>query len=185
MRANCQGDGVTFHEAGIENPGALGTFQRYHAPRRSTFLKIRAELGRETTARYCLQLAVFSVIATIGTEGLCPMLLVFGVIPRPARKTPSLTQTERSQAVKKAMIDVENEEAKRQIVLGLKHRTGTKVLEASLSLRTLPADSKISVWRTMPKLWDGPHTLISNDGETAFLEMKRGRRIFVSHCVRP
>lgn len=92
MRSNLEVDGVTLHEAAIEHPGAIGTVERYHAPLRSSFLKLLSELERKTTETRFLQLAVFFINSTIGPESLCPMLLVFGIIPRPARKTPCLTE---------------------------------------------------------------------------------------------
>lgn len=39
-----------------------------------------------------LKMAVFDYNSTIGPKGPCPILIVFGVIIRPARKTPSETQ---------------------------------------------------------------------------------------------
>lgn len=84
IRAILEADGVTLQEAAIENLGAIGTVERYHAPLRAAFMKIRDELGLETIYKRCLQMAIFSVNATVGPEGLCPMLPLFGSIPRPA-----------------------------------------------------------------------------------------------------
>lgn len=44
------------------------------------------EMKREFSDKECLSMAVFAINATVGLEVLCPMLLVFGVIPLPTRK---------------------------------------------------------------------------------------------------
>lgn len=103
MKENLSADGVTLHKAAVENPGTIGTVERYNAPLIEAFPKLRSDLGSVTTDRHCLQLAVFAVNATIGPEGLCPMLLVFGALPRPARRMPSKTKLARSQAIEMAM----------------------------------------------------------------------------------
>lgn len=43
----------------------------------------------DTTDDECLQIVVFAANMTIGLEGLCKMILVFGAPPRPARIDPS------------------------------------------------------------------------------------------------
>lgn len=97
---------------------------------------------------------------------------------------PSVTQSEILQAVEQAMLEVEKKQAKVRIAFGLNHTTDTKGLESSIRLRMLPARNKMDIWQTKPKVWDGPYTFISIDGETVIVQMKHGWLIFSSHCVK-
>lgn len=92
MRASLVVDGIALREEAIGNPRVTGTVARYHAPLPEAYLQLRAELDQETTERHCLQFQVLSVNMEIRPEGLFPVLLVFGVIPLPARHPPSQTQ---------------------------------------------------------------------------------------------
>lgn len=185
MRANMDAAGIRLREAPIESPGAIGVVERYHAPLRGIYEKIRKEMARDHTDVECLKMAVFSINATVGPEGLCPMLLVFGVIPRPARSTPSATQMARAEMIDRAMDEVTKLHAKMRLAFGLKHTAGPKGVEQSECLRQLPAGSPVLVFRTASKLWEGPFDFISVSGETAVVQTKRGRRIFRSTCVKP
>lgn len=80
MKENLAADGVTVHEAVVGSPGAIGTVERYHAPLRAAFLKLRSDMHRHITDTHCLQLAVLAVNATIGPKCRCPMLLVSGFL---------------------------------------------------------------------------------------------------------
>ncbi len=64
-------------------------------------------------------MAVKAVNDTVGPEGLCPTLLVFGTIPRPAKMTPSETHIGRAEAMERAMKVVSTEQAKCRVALGL------------------------------------------------------------------
>lgn len=121
----------------------------------------------------------------MGPEVLCPALLVFGAIPRPARHTTSPDQSQRSAAIQKAVEAAETEQARRVLAFGLRHKTGGKGKEMSERLLKLPAGSPVLVYRTKPKEWTGPHKFISVRGETAVVQLDRGRRIFRSTCVKP
>lgn len=55
-------------------------------------MKIGTDLANTVTDAKCLHMEVLPVYATVGPEGLCPILLVFGVIPGPTRPIPSPTQ---------------------------------------------------------------------------------------------
>lgn len=61
MKTNLETAGVTLHEAPVENQGTIGTVERYHAPLGDAHIKIRMELGIDTTDSECLKMAVFAV----------------------------------------------------------------------------------------------------------------------------
>lgn len=56
----------------------------------------------------------------IGPEGLCPTLLVFGTLQRPARNAPSDTQIMRTNAIEKGMKEVRTIQAKRCVSFRLR-----------------------------------------------------------------
>lgn len=186
MKENLSAAGVTLDEAPVETPGAIGLVERYHSPLRKAYEKIRASLTREkATDADCLRMAVFANNSTIGPEGLCPMMLVFGAVPRPARASPAPTQIERQTAIEQAKKEVVKEQAKRRLAFALRHPSGPKGKERSERLRKLPAGSPVLIYRTKTKSWEGPFKFISIEDETAVVQLNRGRKIFRSTCVRP
>lgn len=185
MKSNCQAEGITLREAPIENPGSIGVVERYHAPLRAAYEKLRSDLPRENSDEDCLQMAVYAVNNTVGPEGLCPTLLVFGAIPRPIRTKPSPSQIERASAIDAAMQEVEQEQARQRIRFGLNHPTGSKGGEDKNGLRQLPAGSKVLVFRKTTQKWEGPFLFVSEDGDTAIIQTPAGRRIFSGVCVKP
>lgn len=93
-----EAEGIKILEAPIESPSTMSHVERYHVPLRSAYNKIRESLDRSESNADCLQLAVKATIDTIGPEGLCPTLLVFGTLPRPAKAQPAATQLNRARA---------------------------------------------------------------------------------------
>lgn len=51
------------------------------------YKRIQEDTGRETSGKECLQLSFFATSCTVDPEGLCQELLVFGAVPRPARRS--------------------------------------------------------------------------------------------------
>lgn len=185
FRESAEADGIRIIEAPIESPGSISHVERYHAPLRASYLKIRQSLPRSETDAECLQLAVKSCNDVMGPEGLCPTLLVFGAIPRPARKTPAADQLERARVLDAAMTEVQKEQSKRRVAFGLKHTHGSKGLEESENLRKLPAGAPVYVFRQKSNCWEGPFSFIEITGETVVVQMPSGRKIFRSTVVKP
>lgn len=182
---SAEADGITVLQAPIESPSTMSHVERYHAPLRAAYKKIRDSLPRLESDEDCLQLAVKAVNDTIGPEGLCPTLLVFGAIPRPARKTPAPQQLERAKAIDEAMNAVGKEQAKQRVAFGLRH-FGTPVgREKSYQLQKLPAGFPVYVYRTFCKQWEGPFPIIQTDGETAVIQLPSGRKFFRTNVVKP
>ena len=186
MKANLSAAGITLEEAPIETPGSIGIVERYHAPLRKAYTKIRQDLlKKDCSDQDCLKMAVYACNATMGPEGLCPMLLVFGALPRPARTTPSPTQLQRQTSIEEAKELVLQEQSKRRIAFALRHPGIPKDIETTNDLKDLPAGSLVLVYRTVTKKWEGPFKFISIDGETVVVQLPRGRKIFRSVCVKP
>lgn len=72
---------------------------------------------------------VFALNATVGIEGLCPILLVFGALQRPAR-TFQISQVDSARVLDFAMYEAEREQTKRRLNYGLKHPAGPNAKEA-------------------------------------------------------
>ena len=182
---DCEAEGIMVLPAPVESPSTMSHVERYHAPLRSAYTKIRESLPRSESDAECLQMAIKSVNDTIGPEGLCPSMLVFGSLPRPARNLPSDTQIARAHAIDKAMKEVRKEQAKRRVAFGLKTSGGPLGKESSESLRMLPAGSQVMVYRKDSKKWEGPYTFIHIDNETVTVQLPHGRKIFRSNVVKP
>lgn len=171
-------------QALIESPSTMAHVERYHAPLRAAFLKIRHCLPSSESDDDCLQMALKAVNDTIGPEGLCPTLLVYGSLPRPPRQTPSETQLQKARAIDSCMDTVRKIQTRKRIEFGLKHRGSGKAHENSYKLRLLPAGSPVYVYRTKSKIWEGPYPFIQIEGHTVAVQLPSGRKIFCSHVVK-
>lgn len=97
MRSNVEGTGIKVRDAPIENCGSIGVVERYHAPLHFAYERTRTQFDRTNNDENCMKLAVLAMNTTVGPEGICPALLVFGAIPIAGRKTPGPAQFERSK----------------------------------------------------------------------------------------
>lgn len=84
------------------------------------------------------------------------MLPVFGVLPRSASTTTSLTQLEHAREVDTAMDSASSEQERRRVAFGLRHSGGPKSGEDQHGLHDLPFGTKVLVYRTVSKRWEGP-----------------------------
>lgn len=132
-----------------------------------------------------MKLAVKAIIDTVGPEGRCPTLLVFGTLPRPPRTQPAATQLERAKAKESANIEIQKELAKRKLSFAMKHTHSPKGKEASAKLHSLPAGAPVLVWRETSESWEGPLPFINIDGETVVFQLPHGRKIFRSTVMKP
>ncbi len=166
----------------MECPETMSHVERYHAPLRAAYFKIKATLktGRPPEI---LQLAVKSVNDTTGPEGLCPTLLVFGAIPKPARPGMATTQLERARAVDAAMSEVSKVYARTRVKFGLRHK-GPAGNERN-DLDALFPGAHVLVYRKKANSWEGPFTFIDKMGETVCVQLPYGRKIFLSTVVKP
>ena len=150
--------------------------ERYHAPLRGAYLKLRDEFGKDVHRNEVLQLAVKAVNNTVGPEGLCPTLLVFGSIPRLARMFPSATQLERMRSAEEARKEVQRIHADRKVEFSLKYK-GPYGRERN-DLYEIRQGAEVLVYREKAKEWTGTHTFISIEGETVVVQLKHSRKIF-------
>lgn len=173
--------GIELLHSPIENPASMSHVERYHAPLRKAFQKLEADLPKEKAADI-LQMAVHCVNSTIGPEGLCPTLCVFGAIPKPARNCPAPQQIERARAIDDAIREVEREQTKRKVTFGLRYR-GPYGKERS-DLDNLHFGAPVRVYRPKTDIWEGPFKFIWKDNETVCVQLPNGRKLFRSHVVK-
>jgi hypothetical protein len=73
-------------------------------------------------------MAIKAVNDTVGPDGLVPTLLVFSTYPQmTTTDTPSLTVTERGKAITKAIKQIAELHAKRQVTDVLRQRNGLNI----------------------------------------------------------
>jgi hypothetical protein len=129
-----------------------------------------------------LELATKAVNDTMGLEELIPTLLVFGALPRPARKAPAESQFKRALAIDKAMQEISRIHAERKISFGKRYKGPFGGEREDLEL---PHRSPVLVYREASGVWEGPHRFIFKEGETVCVETSSGRRLFRSCVVKP
>ena len=183
FRDSADAEGIILLEAPIECPSTMTHVERYHAPLRAAYNKIRDSSPRSETDNDCLQMAVKAVNGMIRPEGLCPTLLVYGTLSLPLRRTPAETQIRRAESIDSAMKEVRKEQAKWKISFALRHSGGPKAKEHEQELQ-LPAGSSVMVYRIKSKKWEGPFPFVTIDGSTVVVQMPTGRKIFRSTVVK-
>lgn len=99
--------------------------------------------------------------------------------------TPKPSQLQRQRTLEEASKAAEHEQAKRRVDFALRHPSEPKGEEATAALEQLSPGSRVLVYRTKSKKWEGLHRFVSLDGETVVVKTVRGRKIFSSVCVRP
>lgn len=171
---------IDVKEVPVEAHNSVGKVERYHAPLRRAFDIISIEL-RDASEDLVLQMAVKAINDSAGPDGLVPTLLVFGAYPRMTEDSPpSPSITQRAEAVRKAMKEVQRLYAARRVKDALGMRNGPNVLP----ILTLPIQSDVRVWREKDG-WSGPFKLIAMDGHTCTVQMPYGPTQFRSTVVRP
>ena len=120
-------DGITVLQAPVETPETMSHAERYHGPLRSAYKKLEPS----ESASDLLQAAVKCVNDTVGPEGLCPTLLVFGALPKPARQAPSPTHLQRAAAIDNAMREVQKVQVEDELLLD--YSTEARMATKSLS----------------------------------------------------
>lgn len=136
----------------INSPGSICVVERYQAPIIAAYNKIRDEMDSVIGDPECLKMATFAVNATVGPDGLCPMFLVFGALPTPARKIPAPSQVHRSITIDISMKETESEQARRLLSSGFQPNGNAHSKQRSLlKLLKQPIGSKSLVFRNNSK----------------------------------
>ena len=78
---NCEVAQIELKHTGTESHNSLGAGETYHAILRVVYQKTRRD-HPTVPCDVTLALTVKAINSTVGSHGLCPQLLVFGVLPR-------------------------------------------------------------------------------------------------------
>src|SRR5450432_2684053 len=133
-----------------------------------------------------LQMSFKAINNTVGPEGLVPTLLVFSAYLRIVESdAPSPSVTQRTNAIKKAMTEIQKLRAKHQITDALNTCNGPRID----AIHDLPPNSPVLVWRegnaNQTRHWDGPDNLLTVKGETCTIQLTSGPTAFRSTVVKP
>jgi hypothetical protein len=115
-------------------------------------------------------MAIKAVNNTVGPDSLVPTLLVFGTYPWiTTTDTLSLTVTEHSKAITKAMKQIAELYAKRQVTDVLRQQNSPNISD---TLDVLIGED-VLVYRE-DKGWKGLYILVLNDGQTCTVTLLLG-----------
>lgn len=165
---------VNVVRTGIESHSSMGIGERYHAPLRNTFRKLRLTYANVEPS-LLLSLSVFAMNNTLGLEGVVPSMLVFGEFPSlrtlHEAPTPRATLVARAQIANSARKEMEHHMARLRLHRALRHR-----VPKSADARLQPGD-KVLVWRE--KLvnnrigeWVGPYSVITADYSSKIVHVR-------------
>lgn len=182
--------GITCRPVGIEAPNAMGVGERYHAPLRKTFMKLQESYGmkpldemveelprgpgrprknaRKITRpvgvkdEYLLDISIMCINSTVGPEGICPILLVFGAMPKlplPSTLPSAVPQAERMMMMEKAR------EEYMKIVGSMRLKQAEKAFIPTTPPTTLTYGDKVLVYRETTGRWE-PRNFVSRNENT-------------------
>ena len=175
----CDMVGTEIQLSGVEAHNALGSGERYHAPLRRIFRKIRNEEPKLDMS-IVLQLAVKAINDTMGPEGLVPSLLVFGCIPRfPAVSSKVPEQKERMNALISARQEMATITAELRVTKALRSK-----VPRNADLVIFPGQ-RVLVWRESDKKYIGPYPVIRVDDKQVYLLDGNVEKQFSVHQVIP
>lgn len=181
--------GITCRPVGVEAPHQMSVGERYHAPLRKTFLKLQETYGMppldeeiepkrgpgrpkkaiqkgdknvrvlSVDDHYLLAVSVMCVNSTVGPEGLCPTLLVFGAMPKlPLPESlPSATQ----QGQRMMLMEKAREEYMK-IIAEMRLKTAEKAFIPKSPSLELKYGDKVLVYRDTTRRWE-PRTFVSRN----------------------
>jgi hypothetical protein len=98
---------IEIEEIPVKAHYSIGKIEKYHAFMKRAFEIITANLSNTIISKHILQIAIKAVNDTAGSDGLVPILLVFGTFPRISHESPSSPSiTAHGEAMRKAMAEV-------------------------------------------------------------------------------
>ena len=159
FKKSCREFGIILKEIPTESLNSLAICERYHAPLRRIYLKLKIEypsLNKNTR----LSLAVQGLNNTAGSDGLIPTLLVFGMVPKiPIGNLEHIPPTQRELFQALETLGEKWKSSSLSNVSSLQQSHGVNKSKAF----DIPIGSKILIYREKPKKWKGPYTLVSYD----------------------
>lgn len=154
--------GIILKPSGVESHNSIGLGERYHAPLRRIYNKIRttsSSLSKESV----LRLGLKAMNDTAAPNGLVPSLLVFGVLPRlPIANHSFPDQVARMNVLQIARKEMETVVAQLRVRQALNSR-----IPAAANMIINPGDS-IYVFRETDRRYHGPHRVLDVQDKQIF-----------------
>ena len=168
---------VSVFRTGIESHTSMGIGERYHAPLRNTFRKLKLDYSLVDPS-LLLSMSVFAMNITLGPEGVVPSVLVFGEFPSLRMlhepPTPEATVFDRARVANAARKEMEHHMARLRVQRALHHR-----VPRSADTSFQPGD-KVLFWRE--KIinnrigeWVGPYSVATVDYRTKIVHVKESQ----------
>jgi len=175
----CEHVGTIVQTSGVESHNSIGNGERYHAPLRRIFNKVKYE-NPKMDRNVALKLAVKACNDTLGPEGLVPSVLVFGCMPRfPSVDSTIPAQKERMLALQEARKEMATITAE----LRLKKALLSKVpRNADLTVET---GDMVRIYRETDKKYIGPFPVIRMDGKQVYVIQNDREVQYSLHQILP
>lgn len=177
--------GVEQRFTGVESHHSLGANERAHHTIRRIYNKVRRDHPK-ITQELALAMAQKAMNETTGPDGIVPMLLVYGTMPR-CRMAGLATKLQPNSERFKIM-----ETARKEYTVIVNKERTQRLLKKRIPLaanRRLTIGEKVYVWREKEKRYCGPYPVLnlSPDGTQDTLSIDKGVRtgVFSSDCTRP
>lgn len=162
--------GISLIHSGVEANNSLGIGERYHAPLRRIYIKIRIDTPTPPTDT-ALRISTKALNDIVDPNGLVPSLLVFGTLPRvPCLNSNLQGQRERMKAISTARREMAT------IVAELRIQEALRSNVPPATDYTLKPGDHVRVYREKEKRFTGPFPMISIVGKQVFL-LRNGQRV--------
>ncbi len=181
-RYACELNQIELVPTGTGSHNSLGAGEAYHAYLRRLYNKIHTDFPR-IQDEVALAIAIKAINDTTGPKGLCPTLLVFGILPQlptPSRRDhPS--QSDRFRAAALARKEYE------RIVHAERLRIAIRKQPPRAADTTFMTGDMVYVYREAANRFTGPHMVASIHGKRARVHVgeKTGPREFNIAHLRP
>jgi hypothetical protein len=156
-RGLCSDAEITLRHTGVESHNSLNVGETVHNYLRRIFLKVR-DSHPGLSEDLCLSLSVQAMNESFNADGLCPTLLVFGVLPKlPNRPHNLLQNADRFRAL---------QIARKEYGQFIAHERNKRASRSQPPTEHLisPGDM-VYVYRERPQKWVGPVRCIHRDGK--------------------
>lgn len=180
--------GISCRLVGVEAPHPMSVGERYHAQKTYGLRPLDQEVGSrrrtgrpkkftqkgEKTARvltvddhYLLSIAVMCVNTTVGPEGLCPTLLVFGAMPK--LLLPGSLPAATPQGKRMMLMENAREEYMKIVAEMRLKRAAKAFVHKTLSVELKYGD-KVLVYRDTTRRWESRTFVSRNDHSIIVIE---------------
>lgn len=182
---NLSAHGVEQRFTGVESHHSLGANERAHQTVRRVFNKVRHDHPK-ISQELALAMSQKAINETAGPNGIVPVLLVYGTMPRyrmagmASKLVPNSERYQIMDTARKEYVSIVNH----QRVQSLLRKRVPPAID-----RHLVVGEPVYVWRENLKRYSGPYPVLnlSHDGTQVTLDINRGERggVFSADCVRP